>query len=602
MKKKIGSAMLKGRFKDFFFYHGFLGNYIFIGLILSFFVGLMDGLGLAMFIPLLQMVGGDSSSVDKEGLGNFEYFLDFLTSLGLELNLVTVLLIILFFFSVKGIAKFIESYIGVILSTNLSKKVRTRAVQSIGNLNYQYFVKIDSGKIQSSLGGEIERLITSYRYYFTSLQSILSIIVYVSLAFLTNPQFALLVAIGGTLSNLIYTQIYKKTKVTSKKITKSNHVFHGLMIQQVYNFKYLRATGQLKIFTKRVIAIIGDLAISSKKIGFFNSILVSTKEPLSILVVVTVMLVQVTYFDAQLAPIILSLLFFYRSLTQIIAYQNSWNGFLNYSGSLESYQEFIQELESNRLEHQTGIKIPTINSVEIESGNFSYDNTSFLQNINLEIEKNQTVAFVGHSGSGKTTLTNIITGLLFLNSGRMKVNGLDIKSINLDSYQARIGYITQEPVIFNDTLFNNITFWAPKTEENMRKFNECLEMASLGGYFNALTKKEETILGNNGMMVSGGQKQRIAIAREIYKEVDLLVMDEATSSLDTATESEIQESFEKLKGKITMVVIAHRLSTIKSADVIYLLNEGKMIARGDFQNLQVHAKEFKQMVEMQGIN
>jgi ABC-type multidrug transport system fused ATPase/permease subunit len=571
-------------------------------LILSFFVGLMDGLGLAMFIPLLQMVGGDSSTVNKESLGNFEYFLDFLTSLGLDLNLVTVLLVILLFFSLKGIAKFIESYTAVILSTNLSKMVRTKAVKTIGNLNYQYFVKIDSGKIQSSLGGEIERLITSYRYYFSSLQSMISIVVYVTLAFLTNPQFALLVVIGGTLSNLIYIQLYKKTKVTSKKITKSNHVFYGLLIQQVHNFKYLRATGQLKLFTDRLVSTIGDLAKSSKRIGFFSSILVSTKEPLSILVVVVVMLVQVTYFDAQLAPIILSLLFFYRSLTQIIAYQNSWNSFLNYSGSLENYKEFIQELDSNKLKNRDGIKIPSINSVKIQSGNFSYDSTGFLQDINLEIGKNQTVAFVGQSGSGKTTLTNIITGILFLDGGEMKVNGLDINNINLESYQARIGYITQEPVIFNDTLFNNITFWAPKTEENMKKFIDCLEMASLVDYFNTLIKKEETKLGNNGMMVSGGQKQRIAIAREIYKEVDLLVMDEATSSLDTATEREIQESFEKLKGKVTMVVIAHRLSTIKSADVIYLLNKGKIMGSGDFKHLQINTKEFKHMVELQGIN
>nr|WP_040480892.1 ABC transporter ATP-binding protein [Mariniradius saccharolyticus] len=592
----------KGRFTDFFFYHSYLGNRIFIGLVLSFSVGLMDGLGLAMFIPLLQMVGGESTGADQESLGNFEYFLDSLRFFGLELNLVTVLLIILVFFSLKGIARFFESYFAMILATTLSKKVRTKAVKLIGSINYQYFVKVDSGKIQSTLGGEIERLTTSYRHYFAALQSMMTIIVYVGLAFLTNPQFALLVAIGGTLSNLVYTQLYKKTKLNSKKITKSNHLFHGLVMQQVHNFKYLRATGLIGVFTNRLTATIADLEKRARKIGFYNAVLVSTKEPISILIVVIVILVQVTYFDASLAPIILSLLFFYRSLTQIITYQNSWNSFLNYSGSLENFKDFVQELEANAQKNRGEKQISEIQTIAIESGSFSYGEHSFLKNINLNIYSKQTIAFAGPSGSGKTTMTNILTGLLFLNSGKMKVNGMEISDIDLDSYQSRIGYITQEPVIFNDTLYNNVTFWAPKTEENLIKFHQSLQIASLTDFFNNLPEKENTQLGNNGVMISGGQRQRIAIAREIYKDVDLMVLDEATSALDTATEREIQESFEKIKGKFTMVIIAHRLSTIKSADIIYYLNEGKIEASGNFFGLQANSGEFKRMVEMQGVN
>ncbi|MCF1750130.1 ABC transporter ATP-binding protein [Mariniradius sediminis] len=600
-KEMVASATNK-RFSDFRFYYNYLGNKIFMALLLSFSVGLMDGLGLAMFIPLLQMVGGEGSNVESEKLGNFEYFLNLLNYIGLELNLVTVLIIILFFFTLKGIARFFESYFAVILTTSLTKKVRVKAVQCIGNINYQYFIKVDSGKVQNTLSGEIERLTNSYRHYFAALQSIMTIIVYVTLAFLTNPQFALLVAVGGSISNLIYTQLYKKTKATSKKITKGNHVFHGLMMQQVHNFKYLRSTGQLGVFTKRLISTIDDLAKSFRKAGFYNAILLSTKEPLSILVVVSVILVQVSYFSADLGPIILSLLFFYRSLNQVISYQNSWNSFLNFSGSLENYKEFIDELEQNRLSFKDGIRLEKIDSLSIKNGFFSYGNKQFLNNINLEIAHNQTVAFVGQSGSGKTTLTNILTGLLFLDRGNMYVNGHEISSIHLDTYQSRIGYITQEPVIFNDTLYNNITFWAPKTDKNLSKFKTCLDMASLSNFYDGLPDKEDTQLGNNGIMVSGGQKQRIAIAREIFKDVDLLVMDEATSALDTGTEREIQYSFEKLKGKFTMVVVAHRLSTIKSADIIYYLSDGKITGSGNFSGLKKESAEFRRMVEMQGID
>ncbi|MCL6260782.1 ABC transporter ATP-binding protein/permease [Aquiflexum sp. TKW24L] len=598
--------MFKKRLPNFLFFYTYLGNKMLIALFLSFSVGLLDGLGLAMFIPLLQMVGGTSGSssekVVSEGMGNFDVFLNFLTSIGIPLNLVSVMLIILFFFLMKGIAKFCESYYNVVLTTNFVKRIRIEAVNSISSINYGYFISLDSGRIQNTLSGEIERLQQAFRYYSSSVQSIISVLVYMALAFLTNPQFALFVAIGGGLSNLLYTKLYTKTKDTSKKITNANHVFHGLMMQQVHNFKYLRATGQVDAFSLRLKKTITSLAINFRKIGFFNSVLLSTKEPLSITVVVVVILVQVSYFKSDLGPIILSLMFFYRSLNQLINYQNSWNGFLNYSGSLNNFKEFVEELKANKLDYNVGERISNIESIELENVSFSYDHRKFLQQINLVIEKNKTVAFVGESGSGKTTLTNILTGLLFADSGTLLVNGMDIKNSNLNNFQARIGYITQEPVIFSDSLFNNITFWSEKTPKNFEKFKESVNLASLTSFLDGLEKGEDTPLGNNGIMVSGGQKQRIAIAREIYKDVDLLVMDEATSALDTATEKEIQESFEKLKGKFTLIIIAHRLSTIKSADTIYFLNKGQIEYSGDFYSLQNESREFKNMVELQGVS
>jgi len=300
-----------------------------------------------------------------------------------------------------------------------------------------------------------------------------------------------------------------------------------------------------------------------------------------------------------LGPIILSLLFFYRSLNQIIVFQNYWNSFLNYSGSLSSYKDFISELNQNKLNYNSGKAINNIESVELKGVDFSYDDKILLRGVDLKIQKNKTIAFVGASGSGKTTLTNIITGLLPVESGRLLVNGYDLKLSNIQQYQSKIGYITQEPVIFNDSLFNNVTFWAEKSKDNLMRFQESIEKASLSEFLANLELGGDTPLGNNGVMVSGGQKQRIAIARELYKNVNLLVLDEATSALDSSTEQEIQGYFEGLNGRLTIIVIAHRLSTIKSADVIYLLSNGEIEEQGDFYSLQEKSVEFKRMVELQ---
>ena len=154
-------------------------------------------------------------------------------------------------------------------------------------------------------------------------------------------------------------------------------------------------------------------------------------------------------------------------------------------------------------------------------------------------------------------------------------------------------------MIFNDSIFNNVTFWQEKSEENEEKFRKTIEKVSLSEFLNELPEKENTQLGNNGILISGGQKQRISIARELYKDAELLILDEATSALDTETERHIKNNIDLLQGQTTLIIIAHRLSTIKNVDIIYLLDKGKIIASGDFDSLIKSSEKFRKMVELQ---
>lgn len=596
--------IIKNQFSDFLFFYRYLGFKIFINLFFSIISSLFDGLGLALFIPLLQLVdNSEQQYASSDGnAGNMDYFIQVLEIFGLSMNLTTVLLLIVIFFSLKGLFRFFSNYYSVNLAVTFIKKVQTDSVASISNVNYKHFVTLDSGKIQNSLTSEISRIYLAFQYYSSAIQSLITVFVYVGLAFLTNPQFALFVFIGGALSNFVYQKLYKKTKAVSKNITLGFHTYHAFIIQKISNFKYLRSTGQIFNYNKKIKKIIHDLGEENKLIGFYNSILVATKEPLSILVVVSVILIQVVFFETSLGPIILSLLFFYRSLNQIILFQNHWNSFLTYSGSLVSFKEFSDEINSNNINYEKGFNIDLINEVELKNISFFFGTKEVLKNINLKIEKLQTIALVGSSGSGKTTLSNILTGLLETDAGSVLINSIEIKKLNLVNFQSKIGYISQEPVIFNDSLFNNVTFWDEKNEKSLLKFHECLRNASLVDFFNGLENREDSRLGSNGVMISGGQKQRIAIAREFYRSVDLLILDEATSALDSGTEKEIQQYLDELKGKVTMVVIAHRLSTIKNADVIYMLNNGEIEDSGDFYTLKKNSFEFRKMVELQEFN
>ncbi|MCE3280299.1 MAG: ATP-binding cassette, subfamily MsbA [Bacteroidetes bacterium] len=592
-------SVIKKYFKFFAYFYSHLKNRIFFALFLSLTVGLLDGLGLAMFLPLLKMV--DEGSSASEGMGNMRFLTDGLGALGIGLNLSSVLCVILFFFVLKGLMKFFESYYRVALLQDFILKLRYESVDKLSTYTYKAFITADSGKIQNTLSGEIGRVVTAYTSYFGTIQNIVFVLVYVVLAFFANPQFALLVAIGGVITNLLYSNIFKRTKKISITLTSIGHNYQGLLIQSVAFFKYLKATARMKIYSSKLKMSINEIQKNNRKIGMIAAFLESSREPLIILVVVSVILVQTTVFHQSLGLIILSLLFFYRSLNYLMLVQTNWNSFLAVSGSLENIDSFIKDLNQNQDVKGKNSQWTFNRSITIENVSFSYGNELVLKNIDLEIKKNETVAFVGESGSGKTTLVNILSGLMPVDSGTVRIDSVDMRDLNISSFQNKIGYITQEPIVFNDSVFNNVTFWAEETQENKIKFWNALKKAAIYDFVMNLPDREKSPLGNNGVMVSGGQKQRISIARELFKEIEVLIMDEATSALDSETELSIQENIDQLKGQCTILIVAHRLSTVKNADKIVLLNKGSVEAVDSFIGMISKSENFKRMIALQEI-
>ncbi len=563
-------------------------------------MGILDGFGLAMFLPLLQKVD-EGSSVDGSGLGKLKFLVDGIESIGFSLNLSTILIVMCIFFILKGIMQFISSSYEVNLRHYFVKAIRLGLSKSLSEISYKAFVMTDAGRIQNTMSGEVSRISLAYQSYFGSFQQITMMCVYMTFAFFIDAEFALLICIGGFLTNFIYKRLYKITKEYSRKLTYGRNHYQGLILQFVTNFKYLKATGYINRYNtklKRVIDLIED---SNKTIGKLSAIVTSIREPILIIVVSSVILIQVNFMAGTLGTILISLLFFYRALSSMILLQTHYNKFLEVSGSMENMTNFESQLELAK-ETSGSVRLDKFKrDIILHNVVFNYAEHYVLKNINLKIKKNQTVAFVGESGSGKTTLINIICGLMPVGSGNLYIDGISSSQLNLETYQNRIGYITQEPVIFNDTIFNNITFWADRSKENVDRFFWALQQASIYDFVKELPEIEQTILGINGVNLSGGQKQRISIARELFKDVDILVLDEATSALDSETEEIIQKGLEELQGKYTILIVAHRLSTIKNADRILVLNNGRIENEGCFKELILNSTKFQKMVELQEV-
>ena len=568
----------------------------------SIFVGLLDGLGLTMFLPLLELIADSEATASAEKLGKLAFLLDGLAWIGLELNLTVVLLTMLLFFVFKGVATFFERYMRVVYQQFFIAKIRLENIQALANYDYNAFVSADAGAIQNTMSGEVERVMQAFRTYSTILQQLVMILTYAALAFVASPGFAILIVIGGVLSNFLFSTLYRKTKVLSTELVQRNHGFQGFVIQAVAFFKYLKATASIRKYTQFLEQKVVAIESTNRKMGVLNSIMMGLREPLMISIVVGVIFIQVNLIGGGLGTVILSLLFFYRGLTSLTALQTSYNQFLGFSGSLDNMSKFVADLKAHPTITGKGLFKGFKEELKLANLDFSYvENRPILKDIQLTITKNESVAFVGESGSGKTTLLNVAAFLIIPSSGQYTIDGQSVSELNIQSLQERMGYITQDPVIFDDTVFNNVTFWDEKSPENLQRFKEALRKAYILEYVNQLEQYEDTRLGNNGVSLSGGQKQRISIARELYKEVDFLLMDEATSALDSETERNIQESIDELKGEYTIIIIAHRLSTIKNVDKVVVLNKGKIDLIGSYQEVLDKSAAFKRMVKLQEV-
>jgi ATP-binding cassette subfamily C protein len=236
--------------------------------------------------------------------------------------------------------------------------------------------------------------------------------------------------------------------------------------------------------------------------------------------------------------------------------------------------------------------------IELKSVTYLYENTAnpSCDSISLSIRKNSCVGLVGSTGAGKTTISNLITGLLNPLKGEVLVDGQNIQS-QLRSWQVQIGYVPQSIYLMDDTIQGNVAFGVNRENVKENKVWEALKLAQVDNFVRDLPNQLDTVVGENGVRLSGGQRQRIGIARALYRDPQLLVLDEATAALDNETERALMDAIETLSGKKTIILIAHRLTTVKRCDVVFYLDNGQLIDSGTHESLLRKNADFKKMAQ-----
>jgi subfamily B ATP-binding cassette protein MsbA len=253
-------------------------------------------------------------------------------------------------------------------------------------------------------------------------------------------------------------------------------------------------------------------------------------------------------------------------------------------------------LDTSKDKSEKHIESKNINldgNIEFNNINFSFEENNILKNINLTIESGKKTAFVGLSGSGKSTLINLLLRFYDDYSGDIKIDNHNIKSLSLFDLRENISLITQETLLFNESILDNIRYGNMSCDD--KEIEEIATLSGVNKFADKLPEKLHTVVGESGIKLSGGQRQRIAIARALIKNAPILVMDEATSSLDNMTEREIQKALDELMKDKTTIIIAHRLSTIKDADIIFTIDNGKIENKGNHEHLMEHSAVYKKL-------
>ncbi len=586
-------------------YRRYLGRRMYLVFVLTVATALTQGFGITLLLPLLRasQTGGSA-----EDMGTAEQYLHaMLETMGIADSMVGILAFIALVFVCKGALQFAKKGYQGYLQAQLLRELKVKIFDAYNGMDYRYYIRQNAGHFINIINGQVNRFFSSFNNFVGFFGRGITALSYFAFALAITWMFASMTIAVGVGILLLFKYLNSYVRRLSRQQSEEMSNLNKLLVQSLQAFKYIVSTGQAGYLRSGVVDSVKRLTGYIFRQRLASAFTQSIKEPVSVLLIIGIIVLQVAVFNDPVAPIFVSLLLFHRGLKAIIQLQSAWQDTMNKIGAVEMVDNEVDAVLANQ-EESGGRSLGALREgIEFRHVHFAYDEDDgdVLHDINITVPANETVALVGESGAGKSTLVDMMTLMLRPRTGEVRIDGVPHDEIDLASWRPQIGYVSQETVVLDDTVANNIHLWQGDIEDDpalRERVIHAAERAHAHHFIRDLPNGYQTVVGDRGVRLSGGQRQRLFVARELFKEPNLLLLDEATSDLDTASEQHIQESIDALQGKVTVVIIAHRLSTVKNADRVYVLDEGRVIESGSYHELRAREDgEFREMVEMQSL-
>ena len=448
-----------------------------------------------------------------------------------------------------------------------------------------YYNKTNTGQLLNLINEQSNRAGVGFYHLTQFIFQAVSAFIYLSLAILAAPAFGLTALLSGFCILCLLQILSRYVKRLSIEMVNEGGELAKVFIQIIHGFKYLKSTGQVIKLKDKIYLSIKNLKNCQVKVGIAHGFTQAVREPISVILILSLASYELSKEDGNLSFVLISIVLFYRSVNALLSIQTQWQATLEHIGSLESIQQNLEEIQASSEKHGMIEKNKLNQEIILQGVFYRYHSKSelVLKNINITVKACTLVGFVGPSGSGKTTLVDLLTLIYSPSGGALLIDGLNGRDLDPDNWRSQIGYVSQDSVIFDDSIDNNISLFDESVDSHRVKM--AAKMANLHDFIESLPDQYKTMVGDRGVRLSGGQKQRLFIAREICRKPSILILDEATSALDSIAEAEIQKSIEYLKGKLTIIIIAHRLGSVRSADIIHVIHKGILIESGDYKTL-----------------
>ena len=606
-------------FKDILRYEKKYRKFTILNILFNILYAIFNVLSVLAFIPVLGILFNTDNTVIKVPLytgirsvaayakESFYYFISQKIENEGAIEVLFFICILTFsLFLFKNLFRYLASYVLVFLRNGIVKDLRDKLYHKIITLPLAYFSEKKKGDIIARMTIDVQEVEVSF---LTSLEAIvrepLTVIISLTMMLILSVKLTLFVFVLLPVSGFIISSISKKLKANSLKAQKETGNFLSFIEETLTGLKIIKGFNAEKVIQEK-------FNTSTTKFRNLMSSVLHRKtlaSPMSEFLG-SATIIAILYYGGKLvlennSPLKAEEFFgyivlFYTVLNPIKAITTAYYNIQKGEASAERIMEVLNTKNSIKDKPNAAVKNGFTNKIEFKNISFKYKDTFVLKDFSLTINKGETVALVGQSGSGKSTLANLITRFYDVNKGEVLIDNQNIKDVTKKSLRGLMGIVSQDSILFNDTIENNIKLGTQAATEEA--ILEAAKIANADEFIQNLPEKYKTNIGDSGNTLSGGQKQRLSIARAVLKNPPIMILDEATSALDTESEQLVQTALEKMMQNRTSLVIAHRLSTIQKADTIVVMKKGKIVEQGKHEELLALKGEYFKLVSMQSLS